>query len=399
MKQKLSLLIPAALLAAASHASAQGLESIGRNYDLEFANKIPFSWYVGAGIGWDSNPLLVERGEEDSAYATLTIGVDYNTGDRKRTAIDFHASYSPLFYFDAPSGIDDYQTNARLGFDIRHRVNPRLTITDSAYISYEVQPDFGIGATVARQTDEYLYWYNSLAAAYSWTRRFSTVTSYTISGVNYQDETLNDQDFIMHLFGQEFRYAFTRRTTGALTYRFGIGDYDNGIGDYESHYFLVGADHMFSPRMIGSFRVGAEYRDRDFGGSQTDPYFEGSFVYRVNRKTDLRAYTRIGFADNDVGTYGDRFGYRFGVTAAHRLNTRLTGNIGVHYYHDDYEEGLLPSFDEDVVAFSAGIDYALWRNVSVNAGYSFTTSSNDSFAGLRPEYDRHNVQVGINARF
>jgi opacity protein-like surface antigen len=398
MKQKLSLLTSAALLAAASQASAQGLSSIGHNMDSEFARKMPFSWYVGAMVGYDSNPLAVPNHEKSSSYISLTIGADYNTGDRKRTAIDFHISYSPLFYLDAPRGLDDYQTNARLGFDWRHRVNPRLTLTDSAYLAYEVEPDFNIGATVARRTDQYFYAYNSFAAAYAWTRRFSTVTSYTISGVSYDSNQESGEDYLTHIFANEFRYAWTRRTTAALTYRYAIGNYDNGIGDYTSQYILIGIDHRFTPRLTGSFRVGGEFRDRDFGGNESDPYFEGSLTYLVSRRTDVRAYSRIGFQDSDIIDYGKRYGYRFGVTASHRLNSRLSGNVSAHYIRDEFSQGGSSSFNEDVIALSAGVEYAIWKNVSLNAGYSFTTTNNDS-PGNRPEYDRHNVQFGVNARF
>jgi hypothetical protein len=295
MKQKLSLFTSAALLAAASHASAQGLSSIGHDYDRDFSHKMPFQWYVGAAFGYDSNPQATEHNPDSSTYVTATIGADYNTGDRKRTAFDFHISYSPLYYFDAPRGMDDFQNNARVGFDYRHRVNPRLTITDSAYVAYEVQPDFAIGATIARQTNEYFYAYNSIAAAYSWTRRFSTVTSWTISGVAYDDSSLDGENYYSNTFANEFRYAFTRRTTGALTYRYSMANYDNGIGDYTSNYLLVGLDHRFCPRLSGGFRAGAEWRDRDFGGSQTDPYFEGYMTYFISRRTDIRLYSQIGF--------------------------------------------------------------------------------------------------------
>jgi opacity protein-like surface antigen len=217
--------------------------------------------------------------------------------------------------------------------------------------------------------------------------------------VAYDDSSLDGENYINHLIAQEFRYAFTRRTTGALTYRYALADYDNGIGDYDSHYLLVGIDHKFSPRFSGGFRTGAEFRDRDFGGSQTDPYFEGFLSYFVSRRTDVRLYSRIGFQDSDIGTYGDRYGYRVGVTGNHRINSRLNGSLGLHYIHDQFEQGLFPSFDEDIVAFTAGLDYALWKNVSLNAGYSYTTTSNDALPGFRPEYDRHNVTVGFNARF
>lgn len=380
MKNKLSLLTTAAIVALASQASAQGLLQIGHNLDTDFERKLPFAWTVGAQIGWDSNVNVSATNEQDSLYASLTLGVNYSSGD-KRTAINYHATYSPLYYFDSPGGVDDFQHNGRIGFDVRHRVNPRLTISDSFYIAYEVEPDFGIGATVARRTEPYFYGYNSLAAAYSWNRRFSTVTSYTISGVDYDGA---GTDYFQHIFANEFRYAFSRTTTGVLTYRYSITDSDAAGADYDSQYLLVGADHRFNPQLTGSVRAGAEFREGD-----STPYVETALTYRVSRKTDLRWYAQYGFSTNGIDS--GNAGLRTGVTASHRFNSRFTGNLGAHFIQEDNIFA-----DQDVLALSAGFSYALVKNISLNGGYSFTTafSDNDAF-----EFDRHQLQLGVGARF
>jgi hypothetical protein len=389
MKHTLSLLTSAAVISVASQAGAQGYLSIGRNADQEFERKQPLLWTVGAAVGYDSNVALSSNNEEDSGYVTATIGVTYLTGDGRRTAINFNANYSPLYYWDAPPGVEDFQHNARLGFDIRHRVNPRLTITDSFYIAYEVEPDYNIGATVARRLDPYFYGYNSLSAAYSWNRRFSTVSSWVISGVTYDDNS--NGDYITNMFAQEFRYAFSRTTTGALTLRFSLTDSDAIGGDYDSFYVLVGADHMFSPRLSGSFRVGAEIRDNDLNvGDETTPYFEGALNYTVSRRTNVRWYAVYGFP-TDGSALGDA-DIRTGLTATHRFDSRFSGNIGLHYVG---ENGFL-GFSEDTFAFSAGLEYVLYKNVSLTGGYSYTTSESDL---PTQDYDRHMFQVGVNSRW
>jgi hypothetical protein len=144
-------------------------------------------------------------------------------------------------------------------------------------------------------------------------------------------------------------------------------------------------DHRFNPRLTGSFRAGAELRDGD-----STFYSEGALVYRVSRRTDVRWYGQYGFPVN--GTVGNDPALRTGLTAAHRFNTRFTGNLGLHYIQED----TFGNFDQDIFAFSAGFDYMLCKNVSLNGGYSFTTASSDlDFL----EYDRHQVQVGLASRF
>lgn len=382
MKQKLSLITLAALLAAASQANAQGLLSIGNFREMDFDRQVPLTWTLGAQVGWDSNVNLSDNNEQDSGYLSAVLGMNYTKFDR-RQALDVSLDYSPLYYFDAPAGQDDYQHNARLSIDFRRRINPRMTLTNSFYIAYEVEPNYGIGATVARRTQPYLYGYNSTALAYTWTRRFSTVTSYTITGVDYDGV---GNDYLTHIFSNEFRYALSRTTTLAASYRFAKAEFDFSASDYDSHYLLAGVDHRFDPRLTGSFRAGVEFR-----GDTTDPYVESALTYRVARMTDLRWYTQYGLQSN--GSSEDTT-FRTGLTASHRFDKRLVGTGGVHYISEDVDAGFFGGqFDQDILALSVGFEYALFNNVSLNGGYSFTTSMSDQ------EYDRHMVQVGFASRF
>ena len=379
MKNKLSLFTTATLLAAASHAGAQGYLNIGADSDRDFERKMPFTWTVGAQFGYDSNVGVTSSNEQESMYISGQVGVSYASGDR-RTAIAYSATYSPLYYFDAAPGVDDFQNNWRVGFDFRRRINPKLVITDSFYVAYEVEPDYQIGATVARRQDPYFYGYNSLAAAYSWNRRFSTVTGFTVSGVDYDGA---GADYLTYMLSNDFRYAFSRTTTGVVTYRYSTTDSDVPGGDYDSQYLLLGADHQFSPRLSGSVRVGAELREGD-----STPYVETSLSYRVNRKTEVRWYTTYGFPTD--GSMGDA-NIRTGLTASHRFNTRWSGNLGAHYISEDNG-----SFDQDIIALSAGFNYNLCKNVTLNGGYNFTTASSDNpFA----EFDRSMFQLGVASRF
>ena len=203
---------------------------------------------------------------------------------------------------------------------------------------------------------------------------------------------------ISNTFANEFRYAWSRVDTLALTYRLQFAEYDNGIGDFTSNYLLVGLDHKFAPRTTGSFRVGAEFRDRENFGSDTMPYFEGSLAHSVSRKTAVRWYTRIGMESTDISGFGDRYSYRTGLTANHQFTARLSANTGLHYIHDIFEGSPVSGsdFDEDVFAFSLGANYNLYRNVTVNAGYSLTVSnSGNEFR----DFDRHMFTAGIGARF
>lgn len=392
MKRNLCLLSVASLAILSSSAHAQGLLSLGQRD--EFEKKLPFSVTVGLGAGWDSNVNLSHSDEQDSIFYKASLIAEYSTGDR-RTSYSFGLTYNPFYYADAPEGIDDFQQSGSINFALRHRATPRLTITDNLYFAYEFEPNYQIGTSVARRTQPYVYGYNNLGVAYAWTKRFSTVSGYTISGIDYDDDSEAGENYLTHLFSQDFRYAFTKVTTGVLTYRYGITEYDNNFGDYTSQYFLAGVDHSFNRRTTGSIRGGVEVRDRDNGGSSSNPYVEASFSHSVAKQTYVRWYGRYGFEDADIGNSTERNSLRTGVSVQQRFTNRLAGNIGANYIHDSFEGGS-DSFDDDIVEVSLGLDFNVYRNLVLNAGYSFTTTSSDV---ENREYDRNILSLGMTAKF
>jgi len=392
MKRKISLISACSVIVLCSGAHAQGLLSLGQRD--EFEKKLPFSVNVGLGAGWDSNVNLSSTDEKSSAYIQGKLSAEYNTGDR-RTSYSVGITYNPFFYIDAPEGQDDFQQSASINFALRHRVNPRLTISDNLYFAYEYEPNYQIGASVGRRTQPYVYGNNNLNVAYAWTRRFSTVTGYTISGIDYDSDAESGENYISHLFSQDFRYAFTKTATGVLTYRYGMTEYDNNFGDYTTQYFLAGLDYAFSRRTSGSFRAGAEMRDRDNGGNSTNPYVEASFSHSVAKQTYVRWYGRYGYEDADIGNHEERTSIRTGVSLQQRLTNRLAGNIGANYIHDEFDGGT-QSFNDDIIEVSLGLDFTVYRNLVLNTGYSFTTTS----SGIAErEYNRHILSLGMTAKF
>ncbi len=391
MKRQLCLLSLASLAALSTSAHAQGLLSIGQRDDFE--KKLPFAVTVGLGTGWDSNVNLSPSDEQDSMFMSGKIIAEMNSGDR-RTSYSFGVTYNPFYYFDAPEGVDEFQQSASVNFALRHRVSPRLTITDNAYFSYEYEPNYQIGASASRRTEPYIYGYNNLNVMYAWTKRFSTVTGHTISGIDYDSNT-GGESFISNLFSQDFRYAFTKLTTGVLTYRYGMTEYDNNFGDSTSQYFLAGIDHSFSRRTTGSFRAGAEVIDRDNGGSDTNPYVEASFAHSVAKQTILRWFGRYGSENSSFGDSIERTSLRTGLTLEQRFTNRIAGNVGLNYIADDSEGGTFSS-DDDVVAISLGLDFNVYRNLVLNTNYSYTTTSSSS---SEREYDRSILSVGMTAKF
>lgn len=398
MKYTTFAAIAAGLSLSAAH--GQGLLSIGA--DNDYSEQLPFSVTLASSIGWDSNTNSRHSNENESGYLQNGISVYLPMGDR-RNHLNLGAHYSNIWYFDVPEGEKDTFHNARFTLDFVKAISPRLTIADSFYIAYENEPDYVIGGNVPRGNRQYLYGYNNLSVSYAWTPRFSTVTSYTLTGIWYEDDDYyadGSRDYLFHIFGNQFRYALSKTTTLTLEYRYGFTQYDkNEAAESETHYILAGIDQVFSPRLTGSLRVGAELRDYD--GPQRDrdrPYLEGAITYRAGKNTILRWYHHLGANDGDLAGFYEGYGYRTGLTLTHRVSEPLTLKLALHYIHQEYSDSPYGWADEedDTFAGSIGIDYRVWRNIGVNANYQYTTTSSDN---IGRDYERHRVSFGVTATF
>jgi hypothetical protein len=234
--------------------------------------------------------------------------------------------------------------------------------------------------------------------AYAWSERFSTTTSYTVDGIQYEDDAISGfEDRLSHLIAQQFSYALTKRTSLVGEYRFRMTNYDQANGrDYTSHYALGGVDHAWSERTSGSLRAGVELYQSD-RKDEAAPYVETAVNYAVTKKTDARWYNALGFDGAELGDYESRYSYRTGLTASHRVTERLSLNGGAHYTYSDYDGGgAIDDVKEHQIHASAGLAYRLWQNVNVDANYSYTLLNSDD--ELR-EYDRNRVSLGLSAQF
>jgi Putative beta-barrel porin 2 len=387
MKKTLSAFVAATL---ASIASGQGLLSIGQNHD--FQNQLPFTVTVASSVGWDSNMNTSTSADQGSTYMQNGVSLYAPIVKGETDWLNVGAHYSNVWYFDPAPGTDDVYHNARLTLDFSKKLTSRLSISDSAYGSYEIEPDYFVGASTNRRTEQYYYAYNSFSIGYQIDPRWNSTTSYTLSGVAYPDA--EGQDYYTHLFSEQLAYSLSQTTALTANYRYGITQYD--MRDSTSHYMLLGATHRYSPNLTGSFQAGASYQNLDSFSSWA-PHFEGALNYRVGQNTTLRFYNYLGFDSSEYSGAREVYSYRSGLSLSHRINERLSGSLDLNYIHTASDAvGTIPDTSDDIFAASVGFEYRLWQNVSLSASYSFTTtSSDDSFR----EYDRHRVSLGLTATF
>lgn len=407
MKPLFAMLFAGVLLATLP-VHGQGLLAIGQQ-NADYPDSIPLTWTLSAGGGYESinySNLSPELENVDSYFINGGIGVVYGVNERV-TKWNVGADFGVIQYLDDVERAEDLYYNARLAFNISHQFSRRLTVSNNFYLTYEIEPDYGVGVTTGRRAGQYLYGYNNLSVAYAWSERISTTTGYTIDGIRYTDNDLvgEFEDRTSHLFSQQVSYAMSRTTKLVGEYRFGYTDFRNtpsagGIQatnpDYTSHYILAGVDQAWSDRTSASFRAGAEFYQSD-RSDETAPYLEASIDYAVSRKTHARVYAQLGYDASELGLYDSSYALHIGATATHQFTERLSGNVGLHYVHSDYSgNDAVESSSEDEINATVGLSYNFWNNLSLDANYSYTTISSDT--EFR-DYDRHRVNLGLNATF
>ena len=395
MRMKYSALAILAMMVASATASAQGLLSLQHRSD--FKKPTPTTVTAGVGMGYDSlNYKATDAADIDSLFIQGGLGLNYSDADQI-SPYDLGVDFGVINYLDSTNRAQDTDYSARVVFNVAHSASERLKFTNNFYLTYEVEPNFGLGASTALRNGQYFYGYNSFAAAYAWSERFSTTTSYTFDGIKYEDRDIGRfEDRFSHLISQQFSWAWTKTTKLVAEYRYRTVDYRSADNDFSSHYVLAGVDKAWSERTAGSFRAGAEMYSSN-RSKETAPYFEASLNHATSDRTTVQVFTAVGFDGSEVGNYGSRYSYRLGASAAHQVSKRLRVNGGLNYAYSTFDGiGIAPDVNEHELSATAGLGYQVWNNVSLDANYSYTLLTSDD--NLR-DYDRNRVSLGLSAQF
>ena len=234
---------------------------------------------------------------------------------------------------------NDFHPNLNLA--VTHKVSPRLTLSLAAYLTYQQEPDFTnnfIG--VDRRSGNYFFTNDKLSAAYVWTPRFSTVTSFLFVAINYADAAVGGfQNRTENTFGNEFRFLLLPTTSIIAEYRFEFISYETPTfqsPDSTTNYFLAGFDHSFSPRMNVSVRGGVSVRQTD--GVDTvrlDPYGQASLNYTVGPHLTLAWTASYSLQEPDIVGSPARTSLQTSLTGIYKITPRITSNFSVFYEHDE----------------------------------------------------------------
>jgi Putative beta-barrel porin 2 len=379
-------------------------ESSQSDLDTGRFSRFPVRVSVSLRGGYDDNVNTTTFNEQGSAFVSIGGTLAYNFGS-PRTQLSLTTGGGFTYYLDDIRGVnnDNYDANIYLSLSATHKVNSRLTLAASVYASYQTQPDFSLNVALNRQSGSFFYTSDKFSLSYLWTPRFSTVTSYSLGVVNYNNSSIGAfEDRVENTLGNEFRFLVLPTTSLIAEYRVGFISYDTGtIRDSISHYVLGGIDHSFSPRFNISLRGGAEFRDFDNNGESTDPYFEGTLIYALSKWTSISWTNRYGLEEPDVPGSISRTTFRTGLSVRHYFTARISTNLAFFYQHDNndgFESFFVrsPAFTEDSFDLVLSARYAITRNFALETGYNFTDVESD--IALR-SYTRNRFWGGVNFSF
>jgi hypothetical protein len=279
-----------------------------------------------------------------------------------------------LTYFFERANSRAYDVNTYLALSLSHKYSQRLTLAANVYAAYQSEPDFSSDVGLNSRTGNYFHTLDSFSVIYNWSLRFSTITSYTLRRVQYEDSSIGTfEDRFEHTFGQELRFNLLRQTALVGEYRFEITDYDRFPRDSTSHFALAGVDHRFTERLNLVTRGGAEFRSYNDDGEPVNPYFEGSLTYTNAHHSSLSWRTRYSVEEPNVRDALSRTTFRTGLELSYNLSARVKSTVAGYYHHDENRglaiAGIVPAeSSEDSFDVAIDFSYAISRRSTFHVG-------------------------------
>src|SRR5436190_14898606 len=177
--------------------------------------------------GYDDNVNLTPTGSP-SWYANPNANFRYQFGSA-RLAMDLLTGGGINYYFDHPGG-RDYDPIVYLNLSAAYKVTPRLTLDFSTSSAYESQPELGTALSANFRLGNYFRSENRLSAHYKLSPRWSSVTGYSLSALEYENPAASGHDRLEQAFSEQLRYLWMPTTTVSGQYRFSLNESQSAQG-------------------------------------------------------------------------------------------------------------------------------------------------------------------------
>jgi opacity protein-like surface antigen len=339
-------------------------------------------------------PLAPQIGKTGSLFAVGSVGAQWAFAS-PRTVFSLDLGVGETYYFSRPGDKKDYTGHLTLAFS--RKLSPRLTLNAYLGSSYQSQPDFSIlNAPTRAGGGSYLNSNAKVDLSYRWTARISTVTSYSLNSILYQNSNANNN--VQQTVGEELNYQFSHRATIVGEYRMSANARTDKTQSTSSKFVLAGLDTNWTPRLRTTLRIGEEMRTFDVAGqSSTSPTVEFTTYYVYGKGSTLAWSSNYGLQQSS-SILVKQTSVRTGIMVNHVFTARTTGIFSLNWNHvvTTDTDPLVPTAKEDDATLSLGLQYLLTSNLSFVLNYTYTrVLSNNEFG----TYRRTQTSFGANYSF
>lgn len=390
-------------LALASTSFAQSLYVEDSTDDT--SSSIPLTWDLSASLGYDDRfTPRTDSAPEESLYAQVALGVRYKKYG-PQTAWRLGARVSANKYLEGGSS-DGVYYNARLNFNINHRLSNRTRYVQRTFFNFGIEPNYSYSFSPTRAPSEHLYYGTDHAIGHRWTPRMATYTGIKFTGVNYLGQLDAANDRRTYGIYHNFRYSLSQQSILTVGFEYNQTDAKGSAGDSSDVFGYVGLERRISTNSFLIAQVGASHRDVDGGrGSYFNPYAQISFNNRISQQLNLRLFTRYGIENfgtsQGVNTYDTSNVLRIGFRADYSLSQTLTLYGGVNYIITDFSDGrnsvtnaAIADASQTLINPFIGLSWQVAEDTSITASYHYTNTDSDI-----NEYKRNRFQIGVTKSF
>ncbi len=254
------------------------------------------------------------------------------------------------------------------------KLTPRATLSISENTTYQNTPNFSLvnAPTNAGQTGTYLDGGVNINLSYGWTARLSTVTSYSMN-FNLLNSIVT-QNLLESIYGTQFRYTVSPRTTITAELRGAAGAYpSNPIANDGNTYYLLGMDTNFSSKLRNTFSTGIEVHTLTKNGvSETLPYFESDTTLAMPRFGGLTWTNYYGSQESQIAGQSIT-SYRTGLSYGQPLSTKLSASLSVAYnvLQNTFTSAAAASSRQKQFQASVSLNYTLSPRLSMSLSYTY----------------------------
>ena len=176
--------------------------------------------------------------------------------------------------------------------------------------------------------------------------------------------------------------------------------------NFNEHRVYLGAQHNFSPQMIGNLRVGASYVDYYNDPTQDPsytPYVMGDLKYTYAPDSSLDIGISYDHNTTDVigllgtGSYTtDADSAVAFLSLNHRITPQLFGSIIAQFQNNIYNGGIYNNDMEQFYTVGLNLAYHFNQYVSTEIGYNYDRLESRDIGRT---YDRNRVYIGVTASY